>query len=196
LKRTVMNEFKSIIERLKINEEIDRKFFEVETEILGTLNFQDLFIRLLSSIREKFDLPLACLSLVETSEISALVKSIVEPRVLEGNVSFVDEKLMAEIFTDKRNAVLLNENLELCYPLFPWISKSLIKSAAVVPLFPDGKLCGSLNQADPTQERFRPGIDSIFLDRLATKLSICLSNVAAHEKLKLMVQKYESIVQP
>ncbi len=184
-----MKEFNRIIERLKVNEEIDRKFFEVETEILGTLNFQGLFVALLSSIREKFDVPLACLSLIEGSELSALVRSIVEPRILEGNVSFVAEGLLSGILQGKNAPALLNKDLEVCYPLFPWMNKSLIKSVAVVPLLADGKLCGSLNQADSSETRFRPGIDSIFLDRLAVKISICLSNVAAHEKLRMIVER-------
>jgi len=187
-----MKQFNSIIERLKINEAISDKFFEIETEILRTLNFQDLFITLLSAIREKFEIPFVCLSLIDDSELSSLVKGIVEPRILEGNVSFAKSELLEGILQGKNSPVFLNDNLEICHPLFPWMNKSKMRSLAVVPLFIDGKLCGSLNQADSSLIRFRPGIDGTFLSRLATMISISISNVTAHERLRLLVQKAEN----
>jgi hypothetical protein len=69
------------------------------------------------------------------------------------------------------------------------MSKSLIKSAAV-PALPDE----AAGPQPRTRHRKVPaGIDSIFLDT-ATKVSICLSNVACRE-VQLMVQKYEAIDQ-
>jgi GAF domain-containing protein len=186
-----MKQFNRIIERLKVNEEISDKFFEIETEILRTLNFQDLFNALLSAIREKFDIQFVCLSLIDDSELSALVKSIVDPRILEGNVSFAASELLEGILQGKEEPVFLNDNLEICHPLFPWMNKAQMRSLAVVPLLFDGRLCGSLNQADPSLTRFRPGIDGKFLSRLATMISISLSNVTAHERLRLLVQKQE-----
>jgi transcriptional regulator with GAF, ATPase, and Fis domain len=186
-----MKQFNRIIERLKVNEEISDKFFAIETEILRTLNFQDLFNILLSAIREKFEIPFVCLALIDDSELSALVKSIVEPRVLEGNVSFAKSELLEGILQGNNAPVFINENLENCHPLFPWMNKAKMRSLAVVPLFIDGKLCGSLNQADPSLTRFRPGIDGKFLSRLATMISISLSNVTAHERLRLVAQKQQ-----
>lgn len=186
-----MKQFNRIIERLKINEEISDKLFEIETEILRTISFQDLFNTLLSAIREKFAITFVCLSLIDDSELSPLVRSIVEPRILEGNVSFVKSELLEGIFRGKETPVFLNDDLGKCHPLFPWMNKAKMRSMAVVPLHIDGKLCGSLNQADSSLTRFRPGIDGKFLSRLATMISISLSNVTAHEKLRFLVTKSE-----
>ena len=38
-----MNDIESILERLRQNEEIARKFHEIETRILVVLDFKDLF---------------------------------------------------------------------------------------------------------------------------------------------------------
>jgi diguanylate cyclase (GGDEF)-like protein len=57
---------------------------------------------------------------------------------------------------------------------------------AMAPLSLDGEIIGSLNQADFSPERFSPGIDTSLLEQLAVKVSLCLSNVTAHEKLRYM----------
>ena len=48
---------KALLDRLKENEEIARKFNEIEVSILSILNFHDFFDRLLSEISDKFSIP-------------------------------------------------------------------------------------------------------------------------------------------
>ncbi len=43
-----------------------------------------------------------------------------------------------------------------------------------------------MNQGDPSPDRFRPGIDTSLLEQLAVKVSLCLSNVIAHEKVRFL----------
>jgi diguanylate cyclase (GGDEF)-like protein len=50
----------------------------------------------------------------------------------------------------------------------------------------DGVIVGSLNQADTTTSRFHPDMDTELLEGLALKISLCLSNVTAHERIKYM----------
>jgi diguanylate cyclase (GGDEF)-like protein len=61
---------------------------------------------------------------------------------------------------------------------------NFIRSLAVSPITLDGEIIGSLNQADLSPLRYRPGMDTQLLEQLAVKVSICLSNVIAHERLK------------
>jgi len=55
---------------------------------------------------------------------------------------------------------------------------------AIAPVHIDGEIVGSLNQWDNLATRFEPDMDTSFLEQLMMKVSLCLSNVAAHEKLK------------
>lgn len=183
-----MKDFKRIIGRLRTNEEIARKIFEIEIEILKILNFEDLFAILLSAIREKFGIPFVCVSLIEGSDITELVRSLVAQETLEGKVSFVKEDLLLSVLEGSSKPVLINEELERFHPFITWESKFLMRSLAVAPLFIDGRLAGSLVQADYTLTRFRPGIDTVLLDQLATIISVCLSNVTAHEQLRLLIR--------
>jgi diguanylate cyclase (GGDEF)-like protein len=61
---------------------------------------------------------------------------------------------------------------------------NFIRSLAVSPISLHGEIIGSLNQADLSPLRYRPGMDTQLLEQLAVKVSICLSNVIAHERLK------------
>ncbi|HDG98110.1 MAG TPA: GGDEF domain-containing protein, partial [Desulfobacterales bacterium] len=64
-----MNDLDAILERLERNEEIAKKFFEVEVTILSVLNFKDLFERLLTEIREKFAIPYVWITLIEEGDL-------------------------------------------------------------------------------------------------------------------------------
>ena len=69
-------EVERILERVRDNEEIAKKFFEIEVSILSILDFQGLFERLLSEIREKFGIPCVWISLIDKSGISDLIQTL------------------------------------------------------------------------------------------------------------------------
>ena len=58
-----------LVETLRINQEIAQKFFEIEVSILSILNFKDLFEKLLTEIREKFNVPYVWISMIDKSEV-------------------------------------------------------------------------------------------------------------------------------
>jgi diguanylate cyclase (GGDEF)-like protein len=175
-----------IIERLKENEETARKFHEVETRILGILNFTDLFEVLLTEIREKFNVPYVWLSMIADSEVSHLIASLGASAVLRDRMALVERSSFMELVGHKTHPLLLNQDLKAYYRLLPRNHKYFAKSLAIAPISLDGQIIGSLNQADSAPERFVPGMDASLLERLAVKVSLCLSNVTAHEKLRVL----------
>jgi len=64
-----------------------------------------------------------------------------------------------------------------------------IRSVALTPLSLDGEIIGSLNQGDTSVSRFEPGTDTSLLEQLGVKVSLCLSNVTAHEKLRYLAYR-------
>lgn len=179
-----MTDINKIIQRLKKNEEISKKFNEVETKILSILGFKDLFEVLLSEIKNKFAVPYVWISMVEKSEVSSLIDSLEDSKVLKEHINIIDRDTFLELVGNSTEPVLVNENLRPYFKLLPKNRKYFIKSLAVAPISLDGKIIGSLNQADSSSTRFQPGIDASLLEQLAIKVSLCLSNVTAHEKLK------------
>jgi diguanylate cyclase (GGDEF)-like protein len=85
--------------------------------------------------------------------------------------------------------ILVNSNLKPYYKLFPRHTKYVINSLAITPISLDGEIIGSMNQADMSKSRFHPGLDASLLEHLAVKMSLCLSNVAAHERLKFLANR-------
>ena len=181
-----MDHLKIIIERLRENEAIAEKFNEIETKILSILNFKDLFEVLLTEIRRNFSVPCVWMSMIGDSEVSSLILSSSSSEVLKGYVNIINRNIFMELIGYSSKPLLVNDNLKPYFKLLPENRKYFIKSLAIAPITLDGDIIGSLNQADFTHTRFQPGFDTSLLKRLALKVSICLSNVTAHEKLKYL----------
>jgi len=177
---------KIILERLKQNEIIARKFHEIEISILTILNFQDFIEKLLLEISSKFSVPYVWFSIIKGSGISKYLKKIKNSKDLRISTTFISKKNFSDITGDRLKPLLANKDLNRFSVLFPEASAYDISSIAVAPITLDGEIVGSFNQADKNINRFEPGIDTSLLEQLALKVSLCLSNVAAHEQLKFL----------
>jgi diguanylate cyclase (GGDEF)-like protein len=178
-----------LFDRLSENEEIAQNFFLVEKKILSILNFRALFEELLSEIREKFNVPYVWLSIIEKSELSNLIQSLESSNVLKKHLNLINRSAFAQLVGNTMKPILVNSNLKPYFKLFPRHTKYVINSLAITPISCDGEMIGSLNQADISKSRFHPGLDTSLLEHLAVKMSLCLSNVAAHEKLKFLANR-------
>jgi diguanylate cyclase (GGDEF)-like protein len=198
-----MKDLQSIIERLRANEKIYKKneetykendekahkFFLIEKKILSILNFRALFEELLSEIRENCDVPYVWLSIIAKSELSSLIRSLESSNFLKKHLNLINRSSFTQLVGNTMKPKLVNDNLKPYFKLFPWHTKYVIKSLAITPISFDGEIIGSLNQADISKSRFHPGLDTSLLEHLAVKMSLCLSNVAAHERLKFLASR-------
>lgn len=184
-----MQKFEKIYERLQYNEDISQRFFEVEVSILSTLNFRDFFERLLTEIKEKFDIPYVWLSLIDENDVVPLIGELASSKIIKERLSIIERKIFTEITGNAEGPLLINEDLRPFYRMFPPNEKYLIRSMAILPITLNGEIIGSLNHGDPSVHRYVPGMDTALLERLAVKISICLSNVTAHEKLRIIASK-------
>ncbi len=173
-----------ILETLRINEEIAQRFFEIEVSILSILNFKDLFERLLTEIRDKFGVPYVWISMIDQSEVSDLIKTLESSKILKERLNVIDKNTFLSLIENDTKPILISGDLKPYYQLLPQGQMYFIRSLAIAPLTLHGEIIGSLNQADLSRLRYRPGMDTRLLEQLALKVSICLSNVTAHEKLK------------
>ena len=181
-----MQNIETLLELLKQNDEVAKKFQAIETKILSILNFTDLFEILLNEIRQKFQVPYVWLTLIDTGNDLDLMQFLEDSKVIETNLNIVTSETFFGMVPQGTKPFLVNDNLQPYYRLLPPIKKFLVKSMAVAPITLDGQIIGSLNQADFSYLRFAPGIDTSLLEQLAVKVSLCLANVTAHEKLKFL----------
>ncbi len=181
-----MNIPKSVLDRLKNNEIIARKFHEIEISILTILNFQDFIEELLSEISSKFSVPHTWISIIEESSIADYLKNIKNSKLLETSTAFLPKEKFSKVTKNKLKPLLANQDIDGFEALIPEKAEYNIGSIAIAPITLDGEIVGSFNQADENPARFKPGIDTTLLDQLALKVSLCLSNVTAHEQLKYL----------
>ncbi|MBT3387692.1 MAG: GGDEF domain-containing protein, partial [Desulfobacula sp.] len=176
----------SILERLKQNEIIAKKFHEIEISILSILNFQDFIEKLLFEISSKFFVPYTWLSIIEESNITEYLHNIQNSELLKTSTAFISEKQFSDITHNRLKPLLSNKNINQFNALIPEAGNYKIGSIAIAPITLDGSIVGSINQADKNINRFEPGIDTSLLEQMALKASLCLSNVTAHEQLKFL----------
>ena len=155
-------------------------------QVLNILNFKDLFEVLLTQIKEKFKVPYVWISMIDTSEVSTLIQSLETSDMLKSRMNIIDRDAFLELVGMEMRPLLANRDLSAYNRLLPKSQPYYIKSIAIAPISLDGEVVGSLNQADCSPERFQPEIDTSRLEQLAVKVSLCMSNVMAHEKLRFL----------
>lgn len=179
-----MKETIKILETIKTNQDLARRFFEIELNILSILDSKELFERLFVEIKEKFGIPYVWLSMIDKNEISDIIQTIASSEILKERLKIIDQDSFLNLTSDKTKPLLVDGDLTRFYKLLPQREKYLIRSLAIVPLTLNGEIIGSLNLADHSELRYQPGMDAMLLEQLAVMISICLSNVMAYEQLK------------
>jgi diguanylate cyclase (GGDEF)-like protein len=179
-------QLRHICQILRKNEETAQKFFEIESEILSVLDYKGLFERLVWRIKEKLAVPYVWITVIRDTALHDTLRVLSSSPVLMDRIGIIERQVFLALFPDKPAPVLINQDLKAFDALFPHGRNLPIGSMAVSPLTLDGELVGSLNQADPDPGRFHPDKGTGLLEQLAVKISLCLSNVTAHERLRMM----------
>ena len=178
-------DYQALLARLQENDDIAKKFFDIQTSVLSTLNFDDFFSKLLGTIREKFNVPYVWFSLVHPSKVTKLISREDHQEVIRR----LSREALARIIGNRTKPILMNADLELVSSILTEGRAFAFRSIAVTPVMLDGELIGSFNLADPSPERFHPDLDQSFLAQLGLVISICFSNVVAHEALRDLAYK-------
>lgn len=179
-----MTNIRELINRIKENELTASRFQKVENRILSVLNFKDFFDVLLKEIMDVFKVPYVWVTFIDDCEAArAILTSAGESEILSERVNIITSSLFKGLVGESLAPVLVNNDLKPYFKMLPDNRKYFIKSMAISPITLDGKIIGSLNQADSDPGRFDPSFDTSLLEHLAVKVSLCLSNVTAHEKL-------------
>jgi diguanylate cyclase (GGDEF)-like protein len=174
----------TIIQQLRETERLQQKFLALETRILSILNLQDFFEILLTEMGRIFNIPFVWLSVIKKSSLADLINPLIYSRIIIERTQFLDKREFERVFGLKYAPLLFSGDLSGCSVFLPRSDNYLSGSMAIAPVRIDGEIVGSLNQWDVSPRRFEPDLDTSFLDQLMMKVSLCLSNVAAHEKLK------------
>jgi len=184
-----MSDTEQLIETLRKNQEIAQKFFEIETSVLSILNFKDFLERLLTEIQDKRDIPYVWISMIDKSNVADMIQKAAPSEILTERTNFIDREVFLKLINNKTDPILVNDGLATFHALLPRQYKHHIRSLAIAPLTLDGEIIGSLNHGDHSAFRYRPDMDTTLLKQLATIVSICLSNVMAHERINFLASR-------
>ena len=179
----------ALIATLRHNEQIVRKLFEIEGRILGTTRFEDLFGNLLGEIEARFAIPHVWVTLAHDESLTRLVADLQQSPRTRTHLVVADPRTFSALVGDREDPILANERLDRYAPLVPPAFRGSLGSLAIAPIRFEGRVVGSFNQGDADPARFSPDKDTFFLRQLAVKVSICLSNVTAHEQLRLLATR-------
>lgn len=179
-------EWNALMERLRENDRIAQQFFELQASVLAIHNFRDFFDRLLKGIEERFKVPYVWVSLITSGRVTRLIKTFIASEDFLRHLNFINRDAFLDITGGSQKPRLANSGIDIYGRLLPFGQHMPFKSLAMVPITFEGKPAGSLNFADTSPERYMPGIDTGFLEQLGMIVSICLSNVAAHEELNML----------
>lgn len=178
---------RSTLETLRDNEKFANTFHAIESRILSVLDFKDLFVVLLSEIKNQFKVPFVWVTFLQDTEVSGMMTDALDgSEKLKKDLNFIDKATFLRLVENNIAPLLVNDNLQHYSKLFPEGRCFLVKSMGIAPITLDGEIIGSLNLADINPERYTPDLDSSLIRKLAMKMSLCLSNVVAHEKIKLL----------
>ena len=178
------DEIQFLLQLFSENEKIQQRFHELESKILSILNFQDFFEILLTGMETIFSVPYVWLSVITKSGLANLINPLYDSKIIIEKTKFINRSDFDAVFGHIATPVLINRDLSPYALFMPRDKKYRTGSLAVAPVEIDGEIVGSLNQWDPRPDRFEPDMDTTSLEQLMVKISLCLSNVAAHEKLK------------
>ena len=174
---------------LRHNEQIVRKLFDIESSILGTTRFRDLFENLLAQIEQQFAIPHVWLTLVHAEAITSLIADLQQSTQTRNHLVIIDQRSFGALTNDSSEPLLVNSGLDRYSPLVPPAFRGSLGSMAIAPIRFEGRIIGSFNQGDSNPGRFSPDKDTFFLRQLAVKVSICLANVTAHEQLRVLATR-------
>jgi diguanylate cyclase (GGDEF)-like protein len=124
--------------------------------------------------------------MTEDNDVYRLLDRMTPANTFGERLRVIDAKVFGELVGDGASPILINEGLDRFAALLPEGANYPMESLAVVPLTYDGKAIGSLNLGDSSPERYAPGMEVGLLRQLSVKVSICLSNVMAHERLAML----------
>lgn len=186
LKIMKTNDFEYILKQIKDYEDDWQKFTIIETKILSTYTADNFFEALLPEIRKTFEIPYIWLTLIEETSLVELLKYAALKNDIEKEIAFISAANFEDFFKNGPKPLIAEKYTAPYNQFLPKKHNFSVRSMAIVPLYVDGIVIGSLNFGHFVSNRFVPDMDTSLLQQIMIKLSLSLSRIVAIEKLKYL----------
>jgi diguanylate cyclase (GGDEF)-like protein len=186
LKILKKNDFENILKRMQSHEDYWRKIACVQEKIFSISTMKDFFDLLLPEARKAFEMPYMWLTVIESSTLDELVKEVMTKESQAKNIGFMKSAKFKGFFKNETNPVIVSKYAAPYTSFFPEKSNYTVNSMVIMPLRIDGTLVGSLNLGHFVSNRFVPEMDTNLIRQFVLTVSLCLSKIAAQEKIKFL----------
>jgi uncharacterized protein YigA (DUF484 family) len=166
----------------KKNEEIAREFGKIESALPSFSNGKDLFEIILIQMEGQFHIPFVWISIINRHDLRGVIQELATSKIIKDRLNIIDEAAFFSLVVDGKKPILVNDDLKPYFKLFPKKRKFFIRSLAIAPITLHEEIIGSLNHGDFSSLRYHPDMDTTLLQRLASHISIRLSEMIPCEK--------------
>lgn len=173
----------SLLHEARDNEDKLRRFDQLERCIIGAASFLALVELLLTDYRRVFAVQHVSLALIDpTCEIPLLLAAAGES-LPSGLLLLDDDAMLQGCFKEALCAQLSPFDVRRHAALFPDSSMEPA-SVAVLPLYRQDVLIGSINLGSADIARYGRHVGTEFLDRLSAVAAVCIESALSRERLK------------
>lgn len=173
------------IDRARHNESTMRKFNAFEMTLLQQNSLADMITHVLQDAKNYFDLDTISLYLVdEKGEIGTILDTeTLDSKIRAGLVLLENRELLKATFGGSQRPFIGGYKHSVCDTFFKH-AQTKPASVAIIPFYRHNKYVGALNLGSQQMDRFSDGIGTIFIERLAAIVSVCLENILNTETIK------------
>ncbi len=171
-----------LFEISRANEKIQEHLFEIERLVLTSTNLDQMAHQLQKEIPNRFGIPSVKVCLVKGSD--PCMEDRLRQRyngTLDETVKFICRETADGWFANGLKPVLRSEikESEMFGP-----NADNIKSEALIPIMAQDVMVGAIAFGSPNPFHFHDGLGTEFLERMADKVSISISNILLIDQLK------------
>ncbi|MFT5708874.1 MAG: two-component system cell cycle response regulator [Oceanospirillaceae bacterium] len=171
--RTAMNE-------AKLNEEVLRRFIDIEVKMLSCNKLADLINLLLNDFRHIFKLSVVSIFLHNKDDLAAPLLTNIDTGTLKHLQLFSDLTVISDIYPDEKiRAGQIQRSLrKKVFPDHPFVL-----SCVLLPLMNKGRMIGSLHLGARELNRYHSAYRYEYLERMSALLAVCIENCIIRENL-------------
>ncbi len=183
--RQLREQLQELVSQAKRNERKLKRVQSQELRLISSRSLADLVTNLLIRYRESSHLEWVTLTLIDSEyEIQRLLGASLDSANPWSCVIFHrDEHALRQLFHGSHRPILGAFDADLHGSMFPQ-TRLLPRSVALLPLYGNSRLIGSINLGSRQEQRFQKSDGTDILERLAAIFPVCLENSLNQDRLK------------
>jgi len=168
------------VNEAKLNEEVLKRFIDIEVKMLGCTKLTELISLLLTDFKTTFKLNVVTIFLHNKDDLAAPLLASLDNNISQHLKVFDNNEAISELFPEQKFiAGEIDRSLrKLIFPNNPFVLSSVI-----LPLKNKGEIIGSLHLGSKELNRYHSEYRYDYLERMSALLAVCIENCIIRENL-------------